>query len=121
MFKIYPYKSISEPDVDIVTGFVRALVIELWSTLECGNEDVRVVRPKPTPMDPIDRSCLKVLCVFMCECVMGNRNVPALPLTGDHFLLLHVSWLPLSLVSCMSKSHKKENYKICTSIMLFVE
>uniref|UniRef100_A0A3Q1J5H0 Protein broad-minded n=1 Tax=Anabas testudineus TaxID=64144 RepID=A0A3Q1J5H0_ANATE len=42
-----------------VSGFVRALVIELWAALECGNEDVRVVRPKPTPMDPIDRSCLK--------------------------------------------------------------
>ncbi|XP_026196456.1 protein broad-minded [Anabas testudineus] len=41
------------------SGFVRALVIELWAALECGNEDVRVVRPKPTPMDPIDRSCLK--------------------------------------------------------------
>ncbi|XP_069580309.1 protein broad-minded [Brachyistius frenatus] len=41
------------------SGFVRALVVELWSVLECGSEDVRVVRPKPTPMDPIDRSCLK--------------------------------------------------------------
>ncbi|XP_040920473.1 protein broad-minded isoform X3 [Toxotes jaculatrix] len=41
------------------SGFVRALVIELWSALECGSEDVTVVRPKPTPMDPIDRSCLK--------------------------------------------------------------
>uniref|UniRef100_A0AAQ5YRS7 Protein broad-minded n=1 Tax=Amphiprion ocellaris TaxID=80972 RepID=A0AAQ5YRS7_AMPOC len=41
------------------SGFVRALVVELWSILECGSEDVRVVRPKPTPMDPIDRSCLK--------------------------------------------------------------
>uniref|UniRef100_UPI0037E99F39 protein broad-minded n=1 Tax=Semicossyphus pulcher TaxID=241346 RepID=UPI0037E99F39 len=41
------------------SGFVRALVVELWSVLECGTEDVRVVRPKPTPMDPIDRSCLK--------------------------------------------------------------
>uniref|UniRef100_A0A8D0CYK9 Protein broad-minded n=1 Tax=Sander lucioperca TaxID=283035 RepID=A0A8D0CYK9_SANLU len=45
------------------SGFVRALVVELWSVLECGSEDVGVVRPKPTPMDPIDRSCLKVLCV----------------------------------------------------------
>uniref|UniRef100_A0A8C4E6H2 Protein broad-minded n=1 Tax=Dicentrarchus labrax TaxID=13489 RepID=A0A8C4E6H2_DICLA len=43
------------------SGFVRALVVELWSVLECGSEDVRVVRPKPTPMDPIDRSCLKSL------------------------------------------------------------
>ncbi|CAJ1077981.1 protein broad-minded isoform X2 [Xyrichtys novacula] len=41
------------------SGFVRALVLELWSALECGTEDIRVVRPKPTPMDPIDRSCLK--------------------------------------------------------------
>ncbi|XP_045917373.1 protein broad-minded [Micropterus dolomieu] len=41
------------------SGFVRALVIELWSVLECGSEDIKVVRPKPTPMDPIDRSCLK--------------------------------------------------------------
>lgn len=41
------------------SGFVRALVLELWSALECGSEDVRVARPKPTPMDPIDRSCLK--------------------------------------------------------------
>lgn len=52
-----------------VLGFVRALVIELWSALECGSEDVRVVRPKPTPMDPIDRSCLKVLCVCALVCV----------------------------------------------------
>ncbi|XP_020492720.2 protein broad-minded [Labrus bergylta] len=43
------------------SGFIRALVVELWSLLECGTEDVRGVRPKPTPMDPIDRSCLKSL------------------------------------------------------------
>lgn len=36
-------------------------MVELWSALECGREDVRVVHPKSTPMDPIDRSCLKVL------------------------------------------------------------
>lgn len=41
------------------SGFIRALVLELWSLLECGSEDVRVARPKPIPMDPIDRSCLK--------------------------------------------------------------
>ncbi|XP_075893672.1 protein broad-minded isoform X1 [Nelusetta ayraudi] len=41
------------------SGFIRALILELWCTLECSSEDVRVVRPKPTPMDPIDRSCLK--------------------------------------------------------------
>ncbi|KAM9798244.1 protein broad-minded, partial [Neosynchiropus ocellatus] len=41
------------------SGFVRALVVDLWSTLEFSNEDVRVVRPKSTSMEPIDRSCLK--------------------------------------------------------------
>ncbi|XP_054617419.1 protein broad-minded [Dunckerocampus dactyliophorus] len=41
------------------SGFVRALVLELWSALECSSEDARVVCPKPTPMDPIDRTCLK--------------------------------------------------------------
>ncbi|XP_022517701.2 protein broad-minded [Astyanax mexicanus] len=41
------------------SGFIQAIVVELWSTLECGREDIRVVHPKSTPMDPIDRSCLK--------------------------------------------------------------
>lgn len=41
-------------------GFVRALIAELWSALECGSEDAGVVRPKATPVEPIDRSCLKV-------------------------------------------------------------
>ncbi|XP_033991614.1 protein broad-minded isoform X3 [Trematomus bernacchii] len=41
------------------SGLVRALVVELWSVLECGIEEVGVVCPRPTPMEPIDRSCLK--------------------------------------------------------------
>uniref|UniRef100_A0A1A7WNH0 Protein broad-minded n=1 Tax=Iconisemion striatum TaxID=60296 RepID=A0A1A7WNH0_9TELE len=41
------------------SGFVRVLVVELWSFLECGCDDVRVVCPRSIPMDPIDRSCLK--------------------------------------------------------------
>ncbi|XP_068564606.1 protein broad-minded isoform X2 [Cebidichthys violaceus] len=47
------------------SGFVQALVVELWSVLECGSEDVGVVRPKPTAMDPIDRSCLKSFLSFV--------------------------------------------------------
>ncbi|KAM6915461.1 protein broad-minded [Xenentodon cancila] len=43
------------------SGFVRAQVVELWSALEWGSDNVRVVRPTPTPMEPIDRSCLKSL------------------------------------------------------------
>lgn len=41
-------------------GFVQALITELWAVLECSREDVTVVRPPATPMEPIDRSCLKV-------------------------------------------------------------
>ncbi|KAM4712468.1 protein broad-minded isoform 2-T2 [Anableps anableps] len=41
------------------SGFVTLLVVELWSALECGSDDARAVRPRPTPMEPIDRSCLK--------------------------------------------------------------
>ncbi|XP_076873991.1 protein broad-minded isoform X2 [Brachyhypopomus gauderio] len=41
------------------SGFIQAVVVDVWSLLECGREDVRVVHPKSTPMDPIDRSCLK--------------------------------------------------------------
>ncbi|XP_059354337.1 protein broad-minded-like [Carassius carassius] len=42
-----------------ITVFVQTIVVELWSALEYGREDARVVHPKSTPMDPIDRSCLK--------------------------------------------------------------
>ncbi|TRY89901.1 hypothetical protein DNTS_034232 [Danionella cerebrum] len=43
------------------SGFVQTIVVELWTALECGREDVRMVHPKSTPMDPIDRSCIKDL------------------------------------------------------------
>ncbi|KAG7508076.1 hypothetical protein JOB18_002477 [Solea senegalensis] len=56
------------------SGFVRALVVELWSTLECGIEDVRVVRPKPTPMDPIDRSCHKSF-LSLVNLLSSSRSV----------------------------------------------
>ncbi|KAM4693395.1 protein broad-minded [Discoglossus pictus] len=41
------------------SGFIQALVTDLWSLLECGRDDVRVIHPKTTPVDPIDRSCQK--------------------------------------------------------------
>uniref|UniRef100_A0A8C5K043 Protein broad-minded n=1 Tax=Jaculus jaculus TaxID=51337 RepID=A0A8C5K043_JACJA len=41
------------------SGFISALLMELWSNLECGRDDVRVIHPKSTPVDPIDRSCQK--------------------------------------------------------------
>ncbi|XP_048452545.1 protein broad-minded isoform X2 [Rhincodon typus] len=41
------------------SGFIKALVMELWSVLECGRDDARMINPKPTPVEPIDRSCQK--------------------------------------------------------------
>ncbi|KAJ6655237.1 hypothetical protein lerEdw1_005581 [Lerista edwardsae] len=41
------------------SGFIKALVTELWGVLECGRDDVRVIHPRSTPVDPIDRSCQK--------------------------------------------------------------
>ncbi|XP_069742980.1 protein broad-minded isoform X2 [Narcine bancroftii] len=41
------------------SGFIKALVMDLWSVLECGRDDTRMINPKPTPVEPIDRSCQK--------------------------------------------------------------
>ncbi|XP_077156848.1 protein broad-minded isoform X2 [Paroedura picta] len=41
------------------SGFIKALVTELWAILECGRDDVRITNPRSTPVDPIDRSCQK--------------------------------------------------------------
>ncbi|XP_008834019.3 protein broad-minded, partial [Nannospalax galili] len=41
------------------SGFINALITELWSNLECGRDDIRVTHPRSTPVDPIDRSCQK--------------------------------------------------------------
>ncbi|XP_074943637.1 protein broad-minded isoform X6 [Phalacrocorax aristotelis] len=41
------------------SGFIKALVTELWALLECGKDDVRITQPKCTPVDPIDQSCQK--------------------------------------------------------------
>ncbi|NWW82396.1 BROMI protein, partial [Climacteris rufus] len=41
------------------SGFIKALVAELWALLECGKDDLRITQPKSTPVDPIDRSCQK--------------------------------------------------------------
>ncbi|NXX40193.1 BROMI protein, partial [Tricholaema leucomelas] len=41
------------------SGFIKALVTELWALLECGKDDLRITRPKSTPVDPIDPSCQK--------------------------------------------------------------
>uniref|UniRef100_A0A8C3R849 Protein broad-minded n=1 Tax=Cyanoderma ruficeps TaxID=181631 RepID=A0A8C3R849_9PASS len=41
------------------SGFIKALVTELWAVLECGKDDLRITQPKSTPVDPIDQSCQK--------------------------------------------------------------
>ncbi|KAL2306519.1 hypothetical protein Nmel_004447 [Mimus melanotis] len=41
------------------SGFIKALLTELWALLECGKDDLRIIQPRPTPVDPIDQSCQK--------------------------------------------------------------
>ncbi|NXJ47900.1 BROMI protein, partial [Spizaetus tyrannus] len=41
------------------SGFIKALVTELWALLECGKDDLRINQPKSTPVDPIDQNCQK--------------------------------------------------------------
>ncbi|NXG80487.1 BROMI protein, partial [Baryphthengus martii] len=41
------------------SGYIKALVTDLWTLLECGKDDLRITQPKSTPVDPIDQSCQK--------------------------------------------------------------
>ncbi|GFR74597.1 protein broad-minded-like [Elysia marginata] len=41
------------------TGYIRALLSELWSSLECVPQDTPVFTPKTWPVDPVDRSSQK--------------------------------------------------------------
>ncbi|XP_071959186.1 protein broad-minded-like [Antedon mediterranea] len=41
------------------SGFIKRIVNELWTVLECGRDDKPVLRPSPTPVDPIDRTAFK--------------------------------------------------------------
>ncbi|XP_039893671.1 uncharacterized protein LOC120737178 [Simochromis diagramma] len=57
-----------------LSGFIRALVLELWSVLECSSDDIRVVRPKPTPIDPTDRSCIKSF-LYLVNLLSSSQSV----------------------------------------------
>ncbi|XP_075453871.1 protein broad-minded isoform X2 [Ascaphus truei] len=67
------------------SGFIQALVTDLWAVLECGRDDVRVIHPKPTPVDPIDRSCQKSFLAFVNLLssysavyeLIGKRDLPS--------------------------------------------
>ncbi|XP_013372112.1 PREDICTED: protein broad-minded isoform X4 [Chinchilla lanigera] len=65
------------------SGFVSALVAGLWSSLECGGDDVRVTHPRSTPVDPIDRSCQKAFLALVSLLsspaayeLLGLRDLP---------------------------------------------
>ncbi|XP_075780178.1 protein broad-minded isoform X3 [Pelodiscus sinensis] len=47
------------------SGFIKALITELWAVLECGRDELRVTHPSSTPVDPIDRSCQKSFLVLV--------------------------------------------------------
>ncbi|KAJ7399072.1 hypothetical protein BTVI_118578 [Pitangus sulphuratus] len=68
------------------SGFIKALVTELWSLLECGKDDVRITQPKSTPVDPIDQSCQKsflslvnLLTYPAVFELLSKRNIPNKP------------------------------------------
>uniref|UniRef100_A0A673T6N4 Protein broad-minded n=1 Tax=Suricata suricatta TaxID=37032 RepID=A0A673T6N4_SURSU len=65
------------------SGFINALITELWTNLECARDDVRVTHPRSTPVDPIDRSCQKsflglvnLLPYPAVYELVGNRDLP---------------------------------------------
>ncbi|XP_076469965.1 protein broad-minded-like isoform X2 [Babylonia areolata] len=71
------------------TGYLAALLMELWSSLECGPEDAMLFLPTVWPVDPIDRGSLKhftrlvnVLSAFPAVYeVLKGRALP----TKDHY------------------------------------
>lgn len=42
------------------TGYIKSLIAELWSVLECGASDTPLFTPKSWSVDAIDRSSHKV-------------------------------------------------------------
>ncbi|KAM8787961.1 protein broad-minded [Rhynchonycteris naso] len=65
------------------SGFVNALITELWANLECGRDDVRVTHPRATPVDPIDQSCqesflalVNLLSYPAIYELVGNQDLP---------------------------------------------
>ncbi|XP_042312959.1 protein broad-minded [Sceloporus undulatus] len=68
------------------SGFIKALVIELWGVLECGRDDIRITHPRSTPVDPIDRSCQKSFLALINLLsypavyeLIGNQEIPNKP------------------------------------------
>uniref|UniRef100_A0AC11CCG5 TBC1 domain family member 32 n=1 Tax=Ovis aries TaxID=9940 RepID=A0AC11CCG5_SHEEP len=65
------------------SGFINALITELWANLECGRDDVRVTHPRSTPVDPIDQSCQKSFLALVNLLsypavfeLVGNQSLP---------------------------------------------
>ncbi|XP_036104215.1 protein broad-minded isoform X4 [Molossus molossus] len=65
------------------SGFINALITELWANLECGKDDVRVTNPRATPVDPIDQSCQKSFLALVTLLsypaiyeLVGNQDLP---------------------------------------------
>ncbi|KAB0350886.1 hypothetical protein FD754_015743 [Muntiacus muntjak] len=65
------------------SGFINAIITELWANLECGRDDVRVTHPRYTPVDPIDQSCQKSFLALVSLLsypavfeLVGNQSLP---------------------------------------------
>ncbi|XP_056413062.1 protein broad-minded [Hyla sarda] len=86
------------------SGFIQTFVSGLWAALECGRDDVRVIHPKPTPVDPIDRSCQKSFLALINLLssyhavyeLLGNQHLPS----RDEYSLREV---PISFVDVFDR------------------
>ncbi|KAL4234490.1 hypothetical protein ACF0H5_006135 [Mactra antiquata] len=66
------------------TGYIKSLISELWSVIECGIIDITLFTPKSWPVDPIDRTVhkhlirlLNVLSGFPAVYeILANRQLP---------------------------------------------
>lgn len=57
--------------MDSVAGFVEMLIGDLWTLLDGGEGDYRLIAPRTHPLDPMDRASHKVCTssYFLSLCV----------------------------------------------------
>ncbi|KAH0622269.1 hypothetical protein JD844_024422 [Phrynosoma platyrhinos] len=58
------------------SGFVKALVTELWGVLECGRDDIRITHPRSTPSFLALINLLSYPAVYE---LIGNQEIPSKP------------------------------------------
>ncbi|XP_052230944.1 protein broad-minded-like isoform X2 [Dreissena polymorpha] len=81
------------------TGYMKALIGELWSVIECGPIDITLFTPKSWPVDPIDKSLHK----HMIRLLNVLSSFPAVyELLGDTQLPTKQSYGFREIPECMA-------------------